>query len=346
MRFEHLRSALKRLSGLITGTEVHNDAILRSPLRRLPTEILCMIIGLLDLSDEYHIAQTCRTMRLLFKKDWKVCIESLPYENRIRFLTAIARHLPYQWVCENCCSLHLFDKRDSPATYKSWKCERRTGKGSMCIESYSIKHRHIQLALKWESLGTKRNNHLEALMKPILSASIFPRPSQQEFIYASPRIHNNRFLLFVRKEIFGDIIEGIERCRIDASVCAHLFSDPIKAFSPFSTDSLPANEDINPTSSVWFESTGRTVHGPRLTRSELTGQEESGYCRRCPTDYCISATPDVFTCCSWHDLGSYTSPLDVAWVVHLFGPSNGPSQGPAVAHAPGSVRAGYLRAGN
>lgn len=126
----------------------------------------------------------------------------------------------------------------------------------------------------------------------------------------------------------------MEKCRIDVEVCPHL--SPHFRLSPASA--LLVNEDIDQTSWAWLES-----HDPRFVRSEPTGREVFRHCRKCPTDYSCSATPDVFTCCTWHDLGQYTSPLDVAWDVHHFGPSNTRRHGPVVSLVQGDVRARYLR---
>lgn len=102
-----------------------------------------------------------------------------------------------------------------------------------------------------------------------------------------------------------------------------------------------------------FAATGRAQYPMRLltlSKSATAASSDSaatfsGSFSRCPTDYFVTVDDDddKLRLQLWQDFGSYASPENLDWRVHVRTDRNNEAGGPSLYHVPGSVREAYER---
>ncbi|KAF3803890.1 hypothetical protein GCG54_00008392 [Colletotrichum gloeosporioides] len=189
-------------------------------------------------------------------------------------------------------------------------------------ESFEIEERHVQLALKLARLKTVNRKYLNKLMAPFSHEFDSDIRETSEYFRASPKIIQERFLLYTQLDIVDRVGLTLNSCDYN-EICPHMVIDSsdkthgrLSGPENFSTD-------------------------VRMALSQR-GNEITGHCPRCPTDYAITASPNGMRIQAWKDFGSYKSPKDDSWTVHVWSEQNSSATGPAVYHDPGSIRKLYV----
>ncbi|KAH8650004.1 hypothetical protein BX600DRAFT_442091 [Xylariales sp. PMI_506] len=278
----------------------------------------------------------------------------------LEYLSGLARELPDCRVCGDCASLHLVLPHDYAMSGPIGDCPRARFNSSskhFCLEGIrfdprvtSLPHRHIQLALKYTSLELQgSNDHLSLLLKPRgpwpihrifdprTSPIRVPRPDVVDAEYwCIPKIvasgagnGQHRYLLMsvwrYRKAKAPVTLETIGLVR----ACPHLHWD-------IRDNPLLYANRTDVLAKCMMDSFVRD--GPKT--------EACGSCSRCAADIAVRASYKIMELRTWQDLGTEGSPMALEWRSHLTDTSstethNVRSDGLAVPHKPGSVRAMY-----
>jgi hypothetical protein len=176
------------------------------------------------------------------------------------------------------------------------------------------------VALKLSAREKVYETHLEDILRSY--SFCVKNWSLEETYYASPRVVDNRFLLFSKhttRSLRGPL---------------SISTLPIIGVCPHST--------LHPD--------GGRSHSPFLQCASMLSRGEKASCdscNRCPTDYAIEFTTDFteVSISAWKDFGSPISPLDMSWTIHLETWDNTPVSGPSMPCAPGRCRELYQLGG-
>lgn len=301
----------------------------------LPVELIQFIIEHLELHDGYLLSQVCRAMRRLIRNDWKRLVtRHLTYLERLDFFNGIALILPNHWVCAPCGQLHRINVLDLPKGERLDTPHCQVGEGRRLQWPYNIRETHVQLALKLSRLGNSNESYLRDIMSPFTSSirTRFPN-SLQRYYRATPKIINGKFLLQVEWDFYdkGASIPVAHLC--ETFICPHMRITRVPPVERYC--SYPRCHTHGPS---YFED-----HVILAFSAAMRGQEVTGHCERCPTDYALKVETGMVTIRAWYDFGSEKSPIDKEWTVHVgVERSNIESGGLVVPHAPGSVRKMYV----
>lgn len=296
---------------------------------RLPNEILLEIISYLELHDEFLLSQTCKVIRMLIQRDWILTLNQLSYIQQLDFWTGLAYVLPNHWVCGPCCRLHKATFRDLPGYQQPRLCQQQDLKFD---HFYKLHHSHIQLALKLTRMRYTNQSYLKNIISPFTRQRLGRSSSKLHYFYrASPKVITERFLLQVQHTFRDDTQSVSLKGLPTTSICPHMRILASRTNRPYTNDKV--------LQALGLKGLMEDVY---LAFSRL-GHEISGHCTRCPTDYTVVVTPSIITIYTWHDLGSYTSPLHKEWTIHLRSNGNTPSKGPVVYHIPGSIQQMYVK---
>ncbi|KAF6809882.1 f-box domain containing protein [Colletotrichum musicola] len=319
----HLRYHFKPVSN---ATDAEVVGILR-----LPKEMILEVIDHLELHDLFILSQTCKALRALAWRDWDLALDQMRSIQRTDFLTGIAYVRPNNWACRRCSKLHAVNERDVP--YTEWhirgylpSCCHETG--IYCGPFYELRYNHVQMALKLGRMGNVNRRYLDHIMKPYSDerkSNIHPKLLLHT--RAIPKIVAERFLLHAEYKYRDGTAPVSPNTLKFKKICPHMKIWPSRR-----------NRSNRASRALGLEGLSDSVH----LAFDRPGQEISGHCDRCPTDYTVVAAPGVLTIRAWHDLGPYTSPRDIRWKVHVPSYGNRPSRGPAVQHNLGSVREMYV----
>ncbi|KAH0428386.1 f-box domain containing protein [Colletotrichum camelliae] len=188
---------------------------------------------------------------------------------------------------------------------------------------FEIRERHVQLALKLARLKTVNQKYLNKIMSPFSHEYNSFISAKHVYFRAEPKIIRERFILYTKLDSVHEDGLTLENCDVQ-SLCPHMKFD----------------SDDDAQKRRWYygaENLGKDVR----TALSQPGNEISGYCPRCPTDYAIITGPESINIQAWYDFGSYKSPNDKSWTVHIWSDQNMLERGPIVHHDPGSIRRLY-----
>ncbi|RYP19051.1 hypothetical protein DL765_003547 [Monosporascus sp. GIB2] len=347
----HLLTVLRSMRKWLRGEQKEqNQQNLDPPLLQLPPELIYLVAEFFTPADIALFSQTCRSLRAIFGRHSNAA--HLSRTEYFAYLAGRARELPEQWVCEGCVALHPIVKRDTPASIYhvsscplGWVTSSLTGcrYGEIRIDSrlfygqLRIEHRHVQLALKYTRLQRRKyNSYLRALMAPHHNMRYGPRgrlPLKTHYS-AYPKVvagddGNLRFLLLSTWR-YHKGLEDISLRNIDYQrICPHLrlshwtsrylCGHPCHVLEEVVEEALEARGD---------------------------GQERTGACPRCATDFSVQLTSEYLDLHVWQDFGPECSPVDLAWKSQsadrgLDGVRNCSLMGPTLYHQPGSIRKLY-----
>ncbi|KAI3330155.1 hypothetical protein F4824DRAFT_515854 [Ustulina deusta] len=318
---------------------------------QLPLDVIFMIAEFLDPVDLVLFSQTCDSLRVLFQKHSNAT--RLSRTEYLSYLTGRARGKPRKWVCEKCMMLHPIFGFDTPAAINQVStCPRR--RGTRYTRTYydkkrrdtrlqcgqiRIEHRHIQLALKYTRLQEgKYNSYLQALLSPHHDINFRCKNNAQLETYYSayPKVvmghdGNLRFLLLSTWRYH----KGRGNISLDSigylSICPHVALD----------SRLP-----------WlFHYPGYALQDVVNRALAVEGEEQTGACPRCATDFSVQLSCQFLDLHVWQDFGPEGSPVDLAWKtqcedVGLDGVTNCWHWGPTLYHEPGTIRKLYGESGN
>lgn len=87
-----------------------------SYILRLPVDILLTILEYLPPHTQLIVYQTCRPLRAIIYHHFLAGKGDIlaTLENRLHYLTDLARSMPDQWICAKCCKLHKACQLDTP----------------------------------------------------------------------------------------------------------------------------------------------------------------------------------------------------------------------------------------
>ncbi|KAL7622012.1 hypothetical protein AAE478_007513 [Parahypoxylon ruwenzoriense] len=305
------------------------------PFLRLPAELIYLVAEFLTPADLALFSQTCCWLRATFKRHSNAAHFSRT--EYLSYLAGCARGLSEQWVCEECMALHPIVKLDTPASiYHMSSCPLGWDTSSCDGHLYGtirtdarldyrqirIEHHHVQLALKYTRLQRRKyNSYLQALTAPHHDMRFGPSAAipLKTHYSAYPKVvagdeGNPRFLL-------------LSTWRYHKGLCPHL--------------------ELN------YCTSPRLRGGPchvlesaveEALEAQSNGQERTGACPRCATDFSVRLTSEYLNLHVWQDFGPEGSPVDLAWKSQSFGfnsdldgVENWRLTGPTLYHEPGSI---------
>lgn len=277
---------------------------------QLPVEILVKILNFLPLYSHVLVYQTCRPLRAITHEYFlagkgDVMAIATP-EEKLLYLAQLARSLPDRWVCVKCCKLHQIYEWDTPVHGRF--CYLRCQDGMDATEryrvskvgwpEYSLRHRHVQLTLKYTRMEDNKKRHrkyLQRLLTPHhdrirgffeVAEGILARIS----VY--PKVVNGRYLLLsilvyleARTKVSRQSIRYID-------ICSHI--------SDLETSNVSYGMRKN------FDEAFDTALSAESTRKYF-------YCGLCGTDYSIQASPERIVVCIWQDFGPEGTIYDPDW---------------------------------
>lgn len=280
---------------------------------QLPVEILLRIFEYLPPYSQLLVYQTCRPLRTLVHQyflDGKGDVLAT-LEDRLRYLTHLARSTPDRWVCAKCCKLHQTCEWDTPVyrgAYQIPAC--RDGKGyvqqdseckSLANVGYSASHRHVELTLKYARLKSQKKKHrahLQRLLAPHHYETQSPHTiSVAEGILAQssfyPKVVDGRYLLLtVRTYVAAETLVSPRSINC-LQICPHLYS-----FGAF----CRRNDMEIDLDTVFYMAFSAPPNTPILSS-----------CLACGTDISIQISPERAVVCAWQDLGPEATVYDPDW---------------------------------
>ncbi|EHK25096.1 uncharacterized protein TRIVIDRAFT_31775 [Trichoderma virens Gv29-8] len=285
----------------------------RSYILQLPVELLVEIFSFLPPYSQLLIYQTCRPLRAIIHRYFLTGEGILVTPNdRLLYLTHLARSLPDRWVCAKCFKLHQTCSWDTPSFRpkyypkcgdgKNWDLERHDESQIFFNYQYFLAHRHIELTLKYTRLESQKRihqKHLKRLLTPY-HAPATQRPadidvaenilSQRSFY---PKVVDGRYLLLTVQTYLG-IGTTVSRQSIKFIIlCPHLCS-----FTSFRfRNGLKLDLDM-----ILYMG----FSAPLKFRSFFP-------CLACSTDVCIQTSPERVVICTWQDLGPEGTVYDPNW---------------------------------
>jgi hypothetical protein len=302
---------LRRLLG------IHDQKNPSAAILRLSLDILLLITDYLALHDKFLLSHTCKALRQITSKDWVIELSQLSFEDQIGFWAGLAYTLPSHWACLNCCKLHPIDTSDVPAA-----------SGAVRYGSVSIRHYHIQFALKLSRLGNVHQKYLKALMQTYTRTGPALKPPIVKSYAAEPRMINNHFIL--REEwnminntstvmpLFPDYFTPW------LPICPHMELRGGLVRSRWVKESVinyivHTSHNISMLQgSIWLKEVTLLEDGIALAY-ESPGQWIFNSCLHCPTDLAVKISTDEreATIRAWHDFGIEGSPMDISWKAHV-----------------------------
>ena len=356
------------------------------PLFHLPGELILDIADNLPPGSQVFLARSCYRFRTLLGSNSATALQDLSHQprmDRIAFLALAVQEQADRWCCEVCVALHPACAHDQPGgddslehllvgdtVYPSRHNHRffnwwLMNRGCHAPASSRVKHRHVQLALKYTRMqqqgGADRDfcfyhrYYLRRILSPSypyvyigffkfvmsIGAPITVHPKIVDT--GADSIHRYRYLL---QSVFAHIDttqfeeDGVHTHY--AWLCAHIPT----SYSPQTLEQVFPDPNYLCTIKCFW---------PYLTcHTEKTGEspasiEYHSSCHRCPTDFIWR----VHASYVYQDMGTEGAPTDLAWQVHLPGRCafsedgvgvmdwNTPTQGPTLHHEPGTVKELY-----
>lgn len=298
---------------------------------QLPVEILVKILKFLPLYSQLLVNQTCRPLRAItheFLLAGKGDITAITTpEEKLLYLTHLARSLLDRWVCAKCCKLHQIDEWDIPLHYISeyLRCEdgldttERYRVSKLGSPQYYPMHRHVELTLKYTRIEYKKRRHqkyLQRLLTPHHGQvrgffEVAKGISARISVY--PKVVNGRYLTLSIMTYLEAQTKVSRRSILHIEICSHVSE---------------------------LESCDIT-YGMRRNIDEafdiaLSAESTQNFfsCGLCGTVYSIQASPERFTICVWQDFGPEGTIYDPEWRAIACNDT-------LVYHQPGSIRKLY-----
>jgi F-box domain len=293
----------------------------------LPLDIILLIFDQLPLHSNIIASQTCKTLQLLLHSKCSSGTRKLSDDERLKVLAGLADVLPDHQLCTSCNALHIVHMNDTPSNlFLRHECSLYAGLYDshyfgIC---YTIRHYHVQLALKYARLGNVHQAYLRNLMESSsVASSGFYGMTAKFSVY--PNIVDGRFILFTIWQFDEETVP----------LSLETLSRPAFRFCPH----LGLISKPNP----------RILRNPLIDAVYTAfnvanmGQDLHHSCGRCPTDYSITVYPGRVMFHIWQDFGPGASPVDPCWRSHIWSNENDDFRGPTVFHQPGSIRDMYHR---
>ncbi|EHK46535.1 hypothetical protein TRIATDRAFT_43205 [Trichoderma atroviride IMI 206040] len=280
---------------------------------QLPVEILLEIFEYLPPYSQLLVYQACRPLRTLVHQYFLAGKGNVlaTLEDKLRYLTHLARSTPDRWVCAKCCKLHQTCKWDTPVyrgAYQLPAC--RDGIAYVPHDSecqtlsnvgYSASHRHIELTLKYSRLKSKKKKHrthLQRLLAPHHFETQSPRSiSVAEGILAQssfyPKVVDGRYLLHTVRTYLGAETPVSPRSIKFLQICPHLHS--LGGFCRWNNMGI----DLDTVFNMAFSAPPNT---PIFSS-----------CPACGTDISIQFSPERAVVCAWQDVGPEATVYDPDW---------------------------------
>lgn len=318
---------IQSLVRLIWGKPQTNSLILE-----LPVEILVKILALLPHHSQLLVYQTCRSLRaityeyfLAEKGDIRELARATR-EEKLPYLTALARYLPDRWVCVKCCKLHHINGWDTPLHDRSRDLLCQDGMDTavgyrVCRvgwPKYYPDHRHLELTLKYtrmEDIKRRHQKYLQRLLTPhhgqIKGFNDVDKGISAQ-ISAYPKVVNGRYLLLsILTYVKGQTKVSRQSIRF-LEICSH-----ISTLETCNMYGMKKNIEEAFEIALSAENTQKLFS-----------------CGLCGTDYSIQASPERFIICIWQDFGPEGTIYDSDWTAMVC--ENG-----LVYHKSGSIRKLY-----
>lgn len=281
-----------------------------SYILQLPVEIVVKILAFLPLHSQLLVYQTCRPLRATAYEYFlagkgNIMARATP-EDKLRYLTQLARSRPNQWVCVKCCKLHQIHEWDTLLHYRY--CHVECQDGMDITERYRLskighpkyypRHRHVELTLKYTRMEDKKRRHrryLQRLLTPhhdqIREVFEIAKgiPAQ---ISVYPKVVNGRYLLLsIMTYLEGETKVSRQSIRF-LEICSH----------------VSEQETCNITYGM-----RRNIDEAFDTAFLAKGSRNRFSCGLCGTDYLIQASPERVIVCIWQDFGPEGTIYDADW---------------------------------
>ncbi|KAL7892200.1 hypothetical protein HDV63DRAFT_398793 [Trichoderma sp. SZMC 28014] len=279
---------------------------------QLPVELLLKILDYLPPYSQLLVYQTCRPLRTLVRQHFLDGKGDLlaTLEDRLRYLTHLARSTPERWVCAKCCKLHQTCKWDTPVyrgAYHLPACGEGMGyvEDSECKrlanDGYAASHRHIELTLKYVRLKSSKKEHRKHLQR-LLAPHHFQTQSPHSISVAEgilaqksfyPKVVDGRYLLLTVRTYLGTSTPVSPQSIKSLLICPHQYT-----FGSFRR----RNEMKIYLDTVFYMAFSAPPNTPFFCS-----------CLACGTDISIQTSPERILVCAWQDLGPEATVYDPDW---------------------------------
>ncbi|KAL6855694.1 hypothetical protein J3F83DRAFT_753947 [Trichoderma novae-zelandiae] len=298
---------------------------LGSQLLQLPVELVVAIASQVPRHSQILASQSCRALRnilcdgLLQGEDRLP--ENLSREGQLEFLVLLSRGSPAEWVCEECVELHPAYLNDTPIDpmpacyFPCFFPGFGQGQDLNIHASYGFKmsHRHVQLALKHARLAAAAaattsldTTYLQKLLEPhqkrIRSRYTRKRLVDAEFS-AHPKVVDGRYLVQATFNFWEDYDEVHREYLGTVALCLHQVTQASDAQEGPEQSSGPG-DDSHPLNAL-KRAVGAAFQSP--------GEEVSGRCEFCGTDFAVEASPERVTMRAWKDFGPEGTTYNPYW---------------------------------
>ncbi|PTB63041.1 hypothetical protein BBK36DRAFT_1127074 [Trichoderma citrinoviride] len=299
---------------------------LTSHLLQLPVELVVAIASQVPRHSQILASQSCRALRnvlcdSLLPGDDRLP-ENLPRREQVEFLLHLSRGSPGEWVCEECMELHQAFMHDTPAkpmseAYLPCFFPGFFGQGQDLnihdIYGFKMNHRHVQLALKHARLAATESldtTYLQRLLQPH-HKRIRSRYTRKHLVDAKYsaflKVVDGRFVV---KTTF-DFREGYDKVHRKylgtVALCGHQIAQACDAQVAPGPSSSGSSDDSHP---LWALKTAVSA------AYQSPGEEVSGRCEFCGTDFAVKASPERVTMTAWKDFGPEGTSYDPYWRSH------------------------------
>lgn len=169
-----------------SSAESLTDSNLRRPLSAmdLPLDIWFLVIDNLSIRTKVHLSHTCRDLRALVTRRLPEEVRSLsPSVSHFQFTAAWASETLEAFACVDCSGGHGVIPRDLPTApwlYRPRYCGRVPWAGTYATdfinsEYYQLRHRHVQLALKYTSRPSRLRKDHKQLLADLMAPFTYTR---------------------------------------------------------------------------------------------------------------------------------------------------------------------------
>lgn len=306
-----------------------------SHILRLPPELVLDVADFLSPDSQLLLSHSCRKLRTAMGH---MTADRLSQSERLHYLTALGSNRAKKWVCEQCTTLHHADRHDCPSTPRNRSCQRPfdLSRRYYWHSSYSVYHRHVQLALKYSRLGQPKNQkHLKRLLAPFYDG-FYTDLLRREVLITSfattPKIVNRRYLqrsVYTYQQDTEPVTTATIGC---LGICPHQGFGMLQWWPIIEERARQAGVPIKPPRPKDL------LRDTMRQAFERPGKELRGSCELCPTDFSVKVTLAKATLRVWQDFGAEGTSLDRCWRAHV---ENNEGLWEAFGRERGSVRVLY-----
>lgn len=334
---------------------------------QLPCELILSISDELAPQSQVLLSETCRCMWALLGKDSLKRIPQFSWLGHVKFMSMLARDYLDWWFCYRCMSLHRVKLSDNYHSIHT--------KPKHIMYDYvtftRVKHRHVQLALKYTRLQEYCQPYHQECLRRLLAPYYFSKTVYGPIDYLRQSVI--QWSCYPKVALGQDgrlrylLLAVLRLPRLGGRTCA---AEPIGCFNicPHLAVNFHDGDFRKLVEQRILEPYRRRLPLPHVAiaiqaalekskRDGLCGdinksEEVCDGCTRCPLDFSVRVERRFIELRVWQDFGPEGAETDLAWQIHVdgtFWPEDGGHKqrnniwngSLVLPHVPGSIRRLY-----